>query len=56
MKPLLLPSTILCVSGFLGCLMATQCTSGAYHAMLWVATIGYFIGASFCFYLISKEP
>ena len=55
MKNLLIPATILCVSGFLGCLIATQSTEGAAHAIMWVAALGYFIGSSFCFYCLSKK-
>lgn len=55
MKNLLIPATILCVSGFLGCLMATQSTEGAAHVLLWCATLGYIGGSSFCFYCLSKK-
>ena len=55
MRNLLVPATILNVSGFIGCFMATQCTSGSSHALLWIATIGYFGGSAFCFYRLSKR-
>jgi hypothetical protein len=44
----------ICLCGSLATMIATQVTSGATHALLWIATVGLLGGFGYCIGAIEK--